>query len=101
MGPPAFFGGNMAELDEVAERLTRMARTIGRVVGIDVEVVKHGNRLIFVDVDGEPVSNDGDEVIATTLEEITAGKFLDDFAARAFRAGMVLRYQQIERDRTP
>jgi hypothetical protein len=91
----------MAELDEVAERLTRMARAIGRVVGIDVEVVKNGDRLIFVDIDGEPVTNDGEEVIATTLEEITAGKFLDDFAVRAFRAGMLLRYQQIEKARTP
>jgi hypothetical protein len=91
----------MSELAEVAERLTRMARAIGRVVGIDVEVVQNGDRLIFCDIDGEPVTNDGEEVIATTLEEITAGKFLDDFAPRAFRAGMLLRYQQIERARTP
>jgi hypothetical protein len=91
----------MSELAEVAERLTRMARAIGRVVGIDVEVAVNGTRLIFVDIDGEPVTNDGEDVIATTLEEITAGKFLDDFAVRAFRAGMLLRYQQIEKARIP
>jgi hypothetical protein len=91
----------MSELAEVAERLTRMGRAVGRVVGIDIEVAVSGDRLIFVDIDGEPVANDGDEIIAATPEEISELKFLDDFAVRAFRAGMVLRYQQIERDRSP
>jgi hypothetical protein len=91
----------MSETAEVAERLTRLARAVGRVVGIDVEVAENGDRLIFVDVDGEPVTNDGQEIIAATPEEIAEKRFLDDFAVRAFRAGMLLRYQQIERDRTP
>jgi hypothetical protein len=91
----------MSEMDEVAERLTRLARSVGRVVGIDVEVVKNGDRLIFVDADGEVIQNDGDEIIAATLEEITAKTFLNDFAVRAFRAGMLARYQQIEMSRTP
>lgn len=91
----------MSDIDEVAERLTRLARVIGRVVGIDVEVVKNGDRLIFIDVDGEAITNDGDEIIAATPEEIEGRKFLDDFAVRAFRAGMIRRYIQMERDRTP
>ena len=91
----------MADIDEVAERLTRLARSVGRVLGIDVEVVKNGDRLIFINVDGEPITNDGDEMIAATPEEIEGRKFLDDFAVRAFRAGMVARYMQMERDRTP
>jgi hypothetical protein len=89
----------MSEIAEMAERLTRLARMVGRIVGLDVEVAQTGDRLIFVDADGEPISNDGDEIIAATPKEIEEKTFLDDFAVRAFRAGMVLRYQQIERAR--
>ncbi len=91
----------MSELKEIGERLTRLARTISRVAGIDVGVEPQGNRLIFVDYDGEPIRADGDEIIAATLEEITAQTFLNDFAVRAFRAAMVAKYQEIVTARTP
>ena len=89
------------ETAEVAERLTRLAKSISRVVNIDVEVEESGDRLIFVDADGDPIMADGAEIIAATPEEISGGKFLDDFAVRAFRAGMVLKYQEIQRSREP
>ncbi len=91
----------MSELKEIGERLTRLARTISRVAGIDVGVEPQGDRLIFVDYDGEPIRADGDEIIAATPEEIASKKFLDDFAVRAFRAAMVAKYQEIETARTP
>lgn len=89
-----------SEDQEVIVRLNRIARMIGRVFSIDVGVDTSGDRLIFVTADGEPITNDGDELVAATGEEI-AGKDIGDFAARALRAGMLAKYQEIERSRTP
>ena len=59
----------MAEVDEIVERLNRLAKLISRVVGIDVEVEESGDHLIFIDADGEPIMKDGVEIIAATPEE--------------------------------
>jgi acetyl-CoA carboxylase carboxyltransferase component len=91
----------MADIDEVRERLTRITKMIGRVVAIDMYVERSGDRLIFVDTDGESIMADGEEIIAATPQEIEAKTFLDAFATRAFRAGMVAKYAEIERSRTP
>jgi hypothetical protein len=91
----------VSDTAEIVERLNRLAKSISRVVGIDIEVEESGNHLIFIDADGEPITNDGEEMIAATPEEIEGRKFLDDFAVRAFRAGMVAKYLEIEKSRTP
>jgi hypothetical protein len=86
---------------EVTERLNRLSRMLGRVFGIEVGVDESGDRLIFVDDDGEPITDDGEEIIAATREEIADKTFLKDFASRAGRAGAVAKWQQMERTRTP
>lgn len=91
----------MTERDEVTERLNRLARMIARIFGTDMGVDANGDRLIFVDSDDEPVMNDGEEMVAATAEEIDDKTVFNDFAVRALRAAMMIKYQEIERARTP
>jgi DNA invertase Pin-like site-specific DNA recombinase len=86
---------------EVCERLNRMARRLGRTLGIEIGVDESGDRLVFVDDDGDPISDDGDIMVAATAEEIAGKTFLREFAARAGRASAVAKWQEIERSRTP
>lgn len=91
----------MTEYAEVEERLKRIARLIGRVVAVDMGVERNGDRLIFVDTDGDPITNDGEEIIAATPEEIEGKTFLGEFPARAMRAAMICKYFELEKARTP
>lgn len=85
--------------DEVTERLNRLARLIGRIFGIEIGVDGQGDRLIFVDDDDDPISHDGQELVAATAQEIEDGTFLTDFHVRALRAAGIAKYQEIERSR--
>ena len=91
----------LSEDAEVCERLNRLARIMGRVMGIEIGVDESGDRLIFVDANDEAVTNDGQEIIAATRQEIVDKTFLDEFLARALRAAGIAKYQEIERSRTP
>ena len=91
----------MSDVAEIVERLNRLAKPIGRMIGIEIEVDEHGDRLVFINSDGDEIMRDGEEIIAATPEEIANKNFLDDFAVRAFRAAMIAKYQEIERSRTP
>jgi hypothetical protein len=101
MGPPVLFGGNqVSETGEIVERLNRLLKTVSRVIGIDVEVEESGDHLIFIDADGEPITADGEEIIAATPKELADGTFLTEFAVRSWRAGMMAKYQEISRARS-
>lgn len=91
----------MAAIEEVGERLNRIARLIGRTFAVDMGVDESGDRLIFVDTDGDPITNDGEEIIAATPEEIEDKTFLAEFPARAVRAGMMCKYFELEKARSP
>jgi hypothetical protein len=100
MGPPVLFGGNqVSETGEIIERLNRVLKAIGRVFGTEIEVEESGDHLIFIDVDGEPVTLDGEELIAMSPQEIAA-KAIGEVAARALRAGWIAKYAEIERARS-
>jgi hypothetical protein len=86
---------------EVCEGLNRLARMLGRVFGIEVGVDESGDRLVFVDDNGDPISDDGDVMVAATAEEISGKTFLREFAVRAGRAAAVCKWQEMERSRTP
>lgn len=90
----------MSETGEIVERLNRLLKTVSRVIGMDIEVEESGDHLIFIDADGEPVTNDGEEIIAATPKELTDGTFLAEFAVRAWRAGMIAKYAEISRARS-
>jgi hypothetical protein len=90
----------VSETGEIVERLNRLLKTVSRVVGLDIEVEESGDHLIFIDADGEPITNDGEEIIAATPQEIEAKTFLVDFPVRAFRAAMVAKYAEISRARS-
>jgi hypothetical protein len=91
----------MAEIDEACERFTRIAHLVGnRVFGVDIAVEVSGDRLIFVDGVDEPITVDGEEMVAATPEEI-AEKYIPDFPARALRAAGMLKFVEIEGSRTP
>jgi hypothetical protein len=95
------FGGNqVSETKEIVERLNRLLKTVSRVIGLDIEVEESGDHLIFIDAGGEPITNDGEEIIAATPQELEAKTFLVDFPVRAFRAGMMAKYQDISRARS-
>jgi hypothetical protein len=89
----------VSETGEIVERLNRLLKTVSRVIGLDFEVEESGNHLIFIDYDGEPITLDGEEIIAMSPQEI-ADKAIGEFPARAFRAGMIAKYQEIERARS-
>jgi hypothetical protein len=86
---------------ETIERLNRLARLVGRVFGIEIGVDENGDRLIFVDSNDDPITNDGEEIIAATKDEIEDKSLLAEFPVRAFRAAGILKYQEIERTRKP
>jgi hypothetical protein len=90
----------VSETGEIVERLNRLLKTVSRVVGLDIEVEESGDHLIFIEADGEPITNDGEEIIAATPAEIEAKTFLVDFPVRAFRAAMMAKYQEIARARS-
>jgi hypothetical protein len=91
----------LSEDAEVCERLNRLARLMGRMMGIEIGVDESGDRLIFVDSNDEAVTNDGQEIVAATRQEIVDNTFLDEFFVRALRAAGIAKYQEIERSRTP
>lgn len=91
----------MSQIEEVGGRLNRIALLIGRTVAVNMGVDESGDRLIFVDTDGDPIMNDGEEIIAATPEEIEEKTFLGDFAERALRAGTICKYFELEKARTP
>jgi hypothetical protein len=104
MGPPVLSWevfGMLPNTLEVCERLTRIARLIGRTVGIELGVSDSGDRLVFVDSADDPVALDGDELVAATAEEIAENVFLGEFYARATRAAVALKWREIEASRTP
>ena len=86
---------------EVCEYLNRLARMLGRVFGIDLGVDESGDKLVFVDADAEPIREDGEELIAATMEEVQNKMHVRDFFVRAGRAAAVAKYQEIERSRAP
>lgn len=86
---------------EVCERLNRVARIIGKALGIDLGVDESGDKLVFVDENADPISIDGDEIIAATMEEVRDKTYLGEFGARALRAASIAKLQEIERSRTP
>lgn len=91
----------MTDVAEAMERLNRIAHIIGnRVLGVDLGVDLSGDRLIFVNEDGDPVMNDGEEILAATSEEM-AGKYIADFSVRALRAAGIAKYLEIEKTRAP
>ena len=91
----------LTEDAEITERFNRVARILGnRVFGVDLGVDISGDRLIFVNEDGDPILNDGEEIIAATREEIQSKQILD-FAVRALRAGGIAKMLEIERSRAP
>jgi hypothetical protein len=91
---------SVSETGEIVERLNRLLKSVSRVVGIDVEVEESGDHLIFIDADGEPITNDGEEIIAVTPDELAQKTFLAEFAVRAWRAGMIAKYAEISRARS-
>jgi hypothetical protein len=91
----------LSEDAEVCERLNRLARLMGRVMGIEIGVDESGDRLIFVDADDEAITNEGQEIIAATRQEIVDKTFLDEFPVRALRAAVLAKFLEIERSRTP
>lgn len=86
---------------EVCERLNRIARLIGRTLGIELGVGPSGDRLVFVDSADDPVALDGDELVAATKDEIATSNYIGDFYARAMRAAVIGKFDEIERSRTP
>jgi hypothetical protein len=88
----------VSETGEIIERLNRVVKAIGRVFGTEIEVEESGDHLIFIDVDGEPVTYDGEELIAMSPQEI-ADKAIGEVAARALRAGWIAKYAEVERAR--
>lgn len=84
---------------EVCERLNRLGRLIGGVAAVWLGVSESGDRLVFVDSADDPVALDGDILVAATADEIAESNFIGDFYARAMRAAVVLKYQEIERSR--
>lgn len=90
----------MSEMKEIVERLNRLLKSVSRPIGLDIEVEESGDHLIFIDADGEPITNDGEEIIAATPEELAQKTFLTEFAVRAWRAGMMAKYQEISRARS-
>jgi hypothetical protein len=90
----------LSESGELTERLNRLARMVGRVFGVEIGVDESGDRLVFVDDIDEPLTNDGQEIIAVTPDEIQ-NKDIGEFSVRALRAAGIAKYQQIERERTP
>lgn len=90
---------SLSETQEMCVYANRLARMIGRILSIEIGVDESGNRLIFVDSDGEPIHNDGEEIIAVTPEEIEK-KDIGDFLVRALRAAGIAKFQEIERSRT-
>jgi hypothetical protein len=84
----------------MVERLNRLARLISRMLGTEIEVEESGDRLVFIDVDGEPITLDGEEIIAATPEEITDRSVVGEFAVRVLRAAGIAKYQEIERARS-
>jgi hypothetical protein len=94
------FGGNsVSETGEIVERLNRVARAIGRIFGTEIEVEESGDHLIFIDVDGEPITYDGEELIAMSPSEIAA-KAIGEVPMRALRAGWIAKYAEVERARS-
>lgn len=87
--------------EEVTELLNRIVRAVGaRVFGVEIGVDESGDKLIFVDANGDPVTNDGEEIIAATKDEIDR-KDIGEVPARALRAAGILKYQEIARTRSP
>jgi hypothetical protein len=89
----------VSETKEIVERLNRLLKTVSRVFGTEIEVEESGDHLIFIDVDGEAITLDGEELIAMSPSEI-ADKAIGEVAARALRAAWIAKYAEVERART-
>lgn len=91
----------MSEATEAGVRYNRIAHIVAtRIFGVDLGVAVSGDRLIFVDGADDPVTVDGEEMIAATPEEIAA-KYIPDFPARALRAAGMVKFVEIEESRAP
>jgi hypothetical protein len=91
----------LSDVAEMVVRLNRLAKLISRMFGTDIEVEESGDRLVFIDPEGEALTLDGEEIIAATPEEIANQSIIGHFPARAFRAAGIAKYQEVARSRVP